>query len=61
MKTAKEAEDFIEDNRSFGFGVGENFKKYFGDEFLIQVADVGLECLVELKSPGCQWLDLCEA
>lgn len=42
----------------FGFGFGE-FKEFFGDEFLIKTADIGLECLVELKSPGCEFLDLC--
>ena len=24
-------------------------------------ADIGLQALIELKSPGCKWLDLCEA
>ena len=24
-------------------------------------ADIGLQALIELKSPGCEWLDLCEA
>ena len=34
---------------------------YASDSFLILMADIGLECLQELKSPGCKWLDLCEA
>lgn len=30
------------------------------DEALTLLADICLECLIELKSPGCKWLDLCE-
>lgn len=33
---------------------------YAKDEALTLMADICLECLVELKSPGCKWLDLCE-
>ena len=36
------------------------FKKSLGDDFLTRTADMGLQCLIELKSPGCEWLDLCE-
>ena len=28
---------------------------------LLVCADIGLQALIELKSPGCEWLDLCEA
>jgi predicted NACHT family NTPase len=31
------------------------------DEALELVAAIGLECLVELQSPGCRWLFLCDA
>jgi hypothetical protein len=24
------------------------------------LSDIGLEALIECKSPGCEWLDLCE-
>jgi hypothetical protein len=27
---------------------------------LKDIADVAVDVLIELKSPGCQWLDLCE-
>jgi hypothetical protein len=30
------------------------------DKLLQLTADVGLQCLIELKSPGCKWLWLCE-
>lgn len=30
------------------------------DKALMLLADIGLECLVELKSPGCEWLALCD-
>jgi hypothetical protein len=30
------------------------------DEAFTLLADIGLECLKELGSPGCQWLGLCE-
>ncbi len=30
------------------------------DAFLISVADLGLEVLIEMESPGCEWLDLCD-
>jgi hypothetical protein len=30
------------------------------DEALALLANIGLECLKELGSPGCQWLGLCE-
>lgn len=33
---------------------------YFGDEYLLLVADVILQTLIELKSPGCEWLHLAE-
>ena len=34
--------------------------KLFSDKILNLTAEMGLEALVELKSPGCEWLDLCE-
>jgi hypothetical protein len=30
------------------------------DGFLLIAAEIGLECLKELNSPGCQWLHLCD-
>ncbi len=30
------------------------------DAFLNKMAVIILECLVEMKSPGCKWLDLCD-
>lgn len=30
------------------------------DSILTKMADIGLEVLIELKSPGCQWLDVCD-
>jgi hypothetical protein len=32
----------------------------YNHELLKLVAQVGLEVLIEMKSPGCAWLDLCE-
>ena len=36
------------------------FKDHLGDEFLTMTADIGLSVLVEMKSPGCEFLYLCE-
>lgn len=31
------------------------------DRLLLLTAEVGVECLIELKSPGTKWLDICKA
>ncbi len=33
---------------------------YYGDEFLLLMADTILQVLIDMKSPGCKWLYLCE-
>lgn len=34
--------------------------KKLGDKFLLMVAEIGLEVLKEMRSPGCKWLSICD-
>lgn len=44
----------------YGYGYGYNYG-YTKDQWLTKVAELAVQCLVELKSPGCEWLDLVPA
>ncbi len=33
---------------------------YIGDKLLLATADVLLSSLIDLKSPGCEWLSICD-
>jgi hypothetical protein len=45
----------------YGYAYGHAYGYGYGhDVWLTKVADILLECLKELKSPGCQYLDLLE-
>jgi hypothetical protein len=55
------ASDYADYASDYGYGYGYGYGYASGyDVWFTKVANIGVDVLTSLKSPGCQWLYLCD-